>query len=54
MNPTLWLKSVEEAADQIISFMARDERDERSKGWEIKGMAEQDLVSIVRRLGFEE
>jgi len=47
MNPTLWLESVEEAVDQIIRFTARDERDE------IKGMVEQDLVSIVRRLDFE-
>ena len=47
MNPTLWLESVEEAVDQIIRFMTRDERDET------KGMVEQDLVSIVRRLGFE-
>ena len=53
MNPTLWPKRVGKAVETITSFMVRDEKGERSQGQEIKGMVEQDLVSIVRRHGFE-
>jgi len=48
MNPTPWLKRVGEADDLIISSRARGVKDE------IKGMAEEDIVSIVRCFGLEE